>query len=72
MLLEQFKEHKKEIILKNSNFLNQKLKKVFHDQSEDFSEMHDDLVRLILIREEMDDKDDQSAFNEMKSMKFAL
>lgn len=34
--------------------------------------MHDDLVKLILIKEEMDDKDDLSAFDEMKSKKLFL
>lgn len=34
---------------------------------EDFTDMHDDLVKFILIKEGMDDKDDHTAFDEIKS-----
>ena len=64
---EQFKEYKKDIVTKNCHHLLQKLKKVWHNPSEDFTEMYDELVKFILIKEGMDDKEDSSAFDEIKS-----
>lgn len=54
--------------MRNCHNLLQKLKKVWHNPTEDFSEMHDDFVKFILIKEGMDDKEDHSAFDEIKSI----
>ncbi|XP_054717215.1 cilia- and flagella-associated protein 206-like isoform X2 [Uloborus diversus] len=64
---EQYKEQKKQIVLKNCSSLIQKLKKSWHNHTEDFNDMHDDLIKLILIKEGLNDADDQTAFLEMKA-----
>lgn len=69
---EQFKEYQKDVVMKNCHHLLQKLKKVWHNPTEDFSEMYDELVKFILIKEGMDDKDDSSAFEEIKSKKITF
>ncbi|KAG8179327.1 hypothetical protein JTE90_011591 [Oedothorax gibbosus] len=62
-----YKNHQKQVLMRNCFNLLEKLKKVWHNPSEDLKEMHNDLVKLILIKEGMDFKDDPSAFEEMKA-----
>ncbi|GFX42569.1 cilia- and flagella-associated protein 206 [Trichonephila clavipes] len=62
-----YKDHQKQILLRNCFHLLQKLKKVWHNASEDLKEMHNDLIKLILIKEGMEYAGDQTAFDEMRT-----
>ncbi|XP_055950675.1 cilia- and flagella-associated protein 206-like isoform X2 [Argiope bruennichi] len=64
---EAYKDHQKQILLRNCFHLLQKLKKVWHNASEDLRDMHNDLVRLILIKEGMEYQGDRAAFDEMRT-----
>ncbi|GBM86551.1 Cilia- and flagella-associated protein 206 [Araneus ventricosus] len=64
---EAYKDHQKQILLRNCFHLLQKLKKVWHNASEDLKEMHNDLIKLILIKEGMEYQGDHTAFDEMRT-----
>ncbi|CAL1280109.1 unnamed protein product [Larinioides sclopetarius] len=64
---EAYKGHQKQILLRNCFHLLQKLKKVWHNASEDLKEMHNDLIKLILIKEGMEYQGDHTAFDEMRT-----
>ncbi|GIY88278.1 cilia- and flagella-associated protein 206 [Caerostris darwini] len=64
---EAYKEHQKQILLRNCFHLLQKLKKVWHNATEDLKEMHNDLIKLILIKEGMEYQGDHAAFDEMRT-----
>ncbi|XP_035214323.1 uncharacterized protein LOC118188061 isoform X4 [Stegodyphus dumicola] len=64
---DQYKEHQNQVMMKNCFHLLQKLKKVWHNPTEDFKDMHYDLIQLALIKVGMNNKEDCTAFEEMKT-----
>ncbi|KFM69926.1 hypothetical protein X975_04706, partial [Stegodyphus mimosarum] len=54
-------------MMKNCFHLLQKLKKVWHNPTEDFKDMHNDLIQVALIKVGMNNKEDCTAFEEMKT-----
>lgn len=64
---EQFRDWQKQKISKNYSKLLLKLKNLWHIPPENFQEIHNDIIKFTLIKEEMDNSEDHLAFEEMKT-----